>query len=408
MGRSRRVFIVNPGLYDRHSHPYGEARGWREACRRRGIIPYLYVNRRADPAIVAEYGANPAFTYATDTIIDPNPATRVLADFGRISEQFARDCNVLEKDGVGAADVVIVPYAGERDLHGAAIWFERIPAERRPTMVFIFHVPDFNWRIDPQRSRVGGDFSRVRAAMDRLRTVQPAEKIVILAATARLAAALRTILRHPCETAGLPTYFVDPRELASTNARVSGRTTVMIAGEYRHEKGADLIIPVILRLAAERPGIKFALQVYEERAAKIVRDQLAAMAEGSSQCRIDYGQLPHEVYQKRLLLSDILLLPYRWWRYALRSSGVFSEAAGLGIVTVVPDRTWMSDMLAAGWGGGTVFGEPSVDSIAAAATEAIDAYPTLKEKAGERSAEWRRINSADTVLDLILRRAGVA
>ena len=259
MGGSGRLFIVTPGLYDRHSHPYGEARGWRDACRRRGIIPYLYINRRADPAIVAEYAATPAFTYATDVILDRNPATREQSDFTKVSQQFARDCGVLEKDGIGASDVVVVTYASERDLHGAAIWLERIPVERRPTIAFIFHAQDFGWRTDPQRRRVDGDFSRVRQAMDRLRTVLPTEKAIVLTTSERLTALLRTILQHPCDTAAAPTYFVDPRILESTDARVSGRTTILVAGEYRHEKGSDLVVPVVLRLAAARPGIKFAL-----------------------------------------------------------------------------------------------------------------------------------------------------
>lgn len=71
----------------------------------------------------------------------------------------------------------------------------------------------------------------------------------------------------------------------------------------------------------------------------------------------------------------------------------------------VPDRTWMSDMLAAGWGGGTVFAEPTVDNIAAAVNAAIDACPALKQKAAARAAEWRRTNSVNALLDTILRRA---
>ena len=406
MGGPGRLFIVTPGLYDRHSHPYGEARGWRDACRHRGIASHFYINRRADPAIIAEYAATPAFTYATDVILDRNPATREQSDFINVSQQFARDCGVLEEAGVGASDVVVVTYASERDLHGAAIWLERIPVERRPAVAFIFHVPDFSWRVDPQRRRVDGDFSRVRQAMDRLRAVLPTAKVIVLATTERLASLLRTILQHPCDTAAAPTYFVDPRILESTDARVSGRTTVLVAGEYRHEKGSDLVVPVILRLAAARPGIKFAVQVYSKKVATTVHHELAPMAGSPSQCRIDYGQLPHEIYQKRLLLSDILLLPYRWWRYAMRASGVFSEAAGLGIVTVVPDRTWMSDMLAAGSGAGTVFAEPTVDSITAAVTAALDTYPALKARAESRAAEWRRVNSVGAVLDSILRRAG--
>lgn len=37
-----RLFVVHHGLVDRHSHYYGEARGWDEACRERRIAPLFY------------------------------------------------------------------------------------------------------------------------------------------------------------------------------------------------------------------------------------------------------------------------------------------------------------------------------------------------------------------------------
>lgn len=401
-----RLFIVHHGLIDRHSHYYGQTRAWLDACRRRSVTPRLYVNNRAAPDIVEEYSAIPAFTYPTDAVLDPDAATRNLADFLQVSEQFARDCGALERDGIGGSDIVLVTFANERDLFGAALWLERIPAERRPTIAFIFYGPDFDWRVDPQRSQLSGDFSRARYAMRRLRAVLPAEKTIVLAMGDKFASVLPEVLQHPCEACVLPKYFTDPGVLAATDAQVDGRATVFVAGEYRAERGANLVAPVFLRLAAARQGLKFAFQVSDEKTAKIVRNELAPLARSGSRCRIDYGQIPPEIFQKRLLLSDIVLLPFIWWRYALRGSGVFTEAVGLGIVTVVPDRTWMSDMLAAGWGAGTVFREPTVESIADAVAEAIDTYPRLKEKARNRVDEWRRINSADTVLDLIFRRAG--
>ncbi|MGH6975963.1 MAG: hypothetical protein ACREED_02950, partial [Stellaceae bacterium] len=377
MGGLDRLFIVHHCLFDRHSHAYGQARGWLEACRSRGLAPRLYVNRHAEPDIVAEFSAIPAFEYPTDIILDPDTLTRDLSDFITVAERFAADCGALDRDGIGGSDVMFVTFSSERDILGAALWLERLPQERRPTVAFLFLSPDFGWHIDPQRDRVSGEFSRARYAMRRLRGVLPVKKIVVLATTERLASLLRTILQHPCDVCALPKYFVDADVLAATDAQVPGRSTVFVAGEFRAEKGADLTVPVMLRLASQRRGLSFAVQVPDEQIAHTVREQLTPMANSGSYCRIDYGQLSHEVYQKRLLLSDILLLPYLWWRYALRASGVFAEAVGFGIVTVVPDRTWMSDMRAAGWGAGTVFAEPTVENIAAAVSSAIDAYPAL-------------------------------
>jgi hypothetical protein len=109
----------------------------------------------------------------------------------------------------------------------------------------------------------------------------------------------------------------------------------------------------------------------------------------------------HADYLARLRQSDILLLPYQPERYVLRASGVFSEAVAYGIVTVVPDRSWMAAQLREGWGAGCVFREWSVDSIAAATIEAIDRYGALAAIAGRRAAEWRRKNCAAAMLDAI-------
>jgi hypothetical protein len=109
----------------------------------------------------------------------------------------------------------------------------------------------------------------------------------------------------------------------------------------------------------------------------------------------------------RVCSTDILLLPYVWSRYALRSSGLFSEAVAHGVVTVVPRNTWMEDMLNAGYGAGTVFAEFSVDSITDALLAASADFPALKARAlGCRDA-WRRRHSAAAMLDLILNRTAV-
>ncbi|HUI19027.1 MAG TPA: hypothetical protein VL244_15265 [Alphaproteobacteria bacterium] len=402
-----RLFLLHQGLMDRHSHYYGEALGWREACRECGVTLHLYVNRETDPALVAELSAVPAFPYATDVLLETDTLCQQLSDFITVSESFAQGCRALERDGIDGTDVAVVTYGSERDLYGAALWLERRPVPQRPSFVFIFYQPDFNWTIDRERNRLDGDFSRMRYGMKRLRAVLPAEKLVVYATTVGLAKALEPIIDYPCGVCPLPTYYGDAGALAASGARDETRVNVRLPGEFRIEKGAELVVPAILRIAELRPGITFALQIYREDVARFVAEKLAPLDSGPSRCVVEFGQLDHAEYQRRLVRSDIILLPYVWWRYALRSSGVFSEAVGFGLVTVVPNRTWMADCLQNGWGAGVAFGEPTVEDIAQAVLTALGDYPVLKEQAGRRSEEWRRGNCAAAVIDQIIRRTRV-
>lgn len=398
-----RLFIIHNGLIDRHSHYYGEARGWRDACRDRGITPRFYINSRALPAIVEELSAIPAFPHAADLILEHDGK---VSDFITLSERFAGACTVLERDGITADDVIVVPYSTEREIFGTALWLEKIAVAQRPTIVFVFCVPDLSWTFDTERTKFSGDFSYFRYAMKRIRAVVSAETVVLYATTSRLAALLVQILQYPCEECPQPTYYVSNDVLLTPDAETGPRANVRVAGELRQEKGADFLVPVILRVAELRPGTSFAVQAHDLRHAQAIAERLAPLPKSNSSCYLQCGQPGHELYQRRLLHSDILLLPYRWRRYALRTSNVFSEAVGFGLVTVVPDRTWMADKLNEGWGAGTAFREAGVNDIVAALTAAIDAYPSLSEQARRKAPDWRRANCVDAVLDKILRRIG--
>ena len=95
-------------------------------------------------------------------------------------------------------------------------------------------------------------------------------------------------------------------------------------------------------------------------------------------------------------------MPYNWQRYAVRPSGVFSEAAGYAIVTVLPDRTWAADKLAEGHGSGTIFRDFSVESIIEALLTASDQYRELKALALAKKLAWQQAHSTMALLDNIL------
>jgi hypothetical protein len=400
---SSRFFFAQPNLFDRHSHYYGEALGWKSVCAARGIAARFYIHAKAGPGIVQELDACPLFPYQTDSQLDHDPLSQSLADFVKGSESFATCYEQFERDGIGSDDAVIVTYSSERDLYGAARWLARCPPDRRPTFVFIFHVPDFSWTLDAAGENLSGDFSRWRFAMRELKAVLPSEKALLLATSATLANALTGLLEHPCEIGCSPKFYIDDTVLDPIAANLP-RVHLRMAGEFRPERGADLVTVVIRRVAMQRPGTIFALQVPDEAVARHVGQELAAIAAQGSHCYVDYGNAAHADYQARLKQSDVVFMPYQAHRYMFRASGVFAEATAFGIVTVVPDRTWMAEQLAAGLGAGTVFHDWSVDAITNACLGALAQHPSLVQRAHSGRAEWRRRNSTATMLEKILAR----
>jgi glycosyltransferase involved in cell wall biosynthesis len=396
----RRLFFAQPGLVDRHSHYYGEALGWQAVCRARGIAARFYVHEAAAPEVRAELGAAPVFSYTSDAILGAQPD----ADCRTIAKSFAASYDAFARDGIGGDDIVVVPFALERDLFAAALFLSALEVAQRPSFAFIFHIPDIAWTIDAAGDNITGRFSRWQEAMRQLEAVLPPEKILFSATTVKLADALTAMLDHPCIAGPLPTFYLDDAVLAPIAARLP-RVNVRMAGDVRLERGAELVTEVMLCVAAQRPGTSFALQLAREDQAHAAAKALAPLAAHRAHCYIDYGLQGHPDYQARLKQSDVVLLPYRHERYILRASGVFSEAVAFGLVTVVPAGTSMAVELANGWGAGVVFREWRAEGIAAAVVTALDNYPVLAARAAIRVAEWRQRNCAAAMLDILAQLA---
>jgi glycosyltransferase involved in cell wall biosynthesis len=396
-----RIFIIQHGLSDLHAHYYGETLGWLAACRDRGISPRFYIKRGALPQIVLKLAAKPVFPYAPDEFIDPDPISWQLSDYMTLSTGFADACKTLETDGVGGNDLVMVPFASERCVLGAAQWLQRLSPAARPAMVFNFLVPDLNWRVEDDRSRVSGEFSYFRYAARRIRELLPPSKLFFTSPVYGLCTALSEAAQYRCREVPLGTSFPSEQNLAMRDRHMPPRAHIGVLGEFRPERGSEIVGEVLLRFAALRPGKSIAVHVMNEGQATALRK--AAHERGvRSPLFLYHGHADHGLFLRRLLSTDILLLPYNWQRYAIRPSNVFSEAAGYGVVAVVPDRTWAADKLLEGHGAGTIFRDFSVDSMIEALVTASEQYRELKQLALAKQLAWRQAHSTHALLDNIL------
>jgi len=394
----RRLYVIHHGLENRRSHFYGEGLGWIAACRERGIEFRLYVHRRATPDIIEQLRAHGSFRHRAGTASIARLKGESSADHAVMERWFAEDCAALEAEGVGQDDVIVVTFASEIEVMGMALWLAQMPPEQRPRLAFIFHrEPCLNLVMQEDRAGVNADFSDFMAAVAELKSVISPERMSFLATTPHLAGLLRLVAQHPCAQAPHPSIYLAEDVLA---AEPEPRVHVRAPGQLRLEKGSAILAEVLLRFAEARPGRALSVQANDQADASEMAQQLSAC---KSPFSVYYGQLSHAQYQRRVVASDIVLLPYDWRRYPLRGSGVFSEAVGFGVPTVVPDRTWMADNLRAGLGAGTIFEEQSVASILKALLHASDDLTALRERARGTMQQWRRKHSIAALLEAVLR-----
>jgi hypothetical protein len=394
----RRLHVIHHGLRDRRSHYYGEAKGWIAACRERGVDYRLYVHDTTAPEIARELSALPVFRHRAGTASLTQLTGQGNADVAVLAGWFADGCAALAGEGVGAEDSVVVTFASEIEVLGTAEWLARLGPERRPPVSLIFHrEPCLNAVIAEDRTGITADFSDFIRGMERMKTLLPPDRLRLCATTPHLSALLRSVAQHPCEEAPHPSYYLPDEVLAAVP---EPRAHVCVPGQLRLEKGSELVAEILLRFAEARPGKRLTVQANDEEDARTMADRLASC---KSPYSVYFGELAHASYQRHLVQSDIVLLPYDWQRYALRASGVFSEAVGFGIVAVVPDRTWMADNLRAHRGGGTIFREQTAASILEALIEASDNHATLRARARQSMQAWRRVHSTAALLEKMLR-----
>jgi glycosyltransferase involved in cell wall biosynthesis len=207
-------------------------------------------------------------------------------------------------------------------------------------------------------------------------------------------------MNQPCAAgpaAGV--YADDPLPGAPDEPRPEERVDMCAIGQFRWEKGASLLLDVVRRVAAVRPAFSFFIQVHDRRAFEAqVRPQLDSIQKGV-RGNVHIGDLDRDAYVRKLRAARTIVLPYRPERYALRISGVFAEAVAYGVPVVAPARTWMEDMLRAGYGAGILFTRFEADAVAAAVVSSLENAGHLRERAAVRRDEWRRKQSIDALVD---------
>lgn len=123
------------------------------------------------------------------------------------------------------------------------------------------------------------------------------------------------------------------------------RVMIGLVGGSRRERGVDLFPELILALSS-RDDVRWILQLEREAARKIdpVFPAYLDWAVAQGLCEWHEGRLDTQTYQAALRRIDVVLMPYRN-RYANSGSGVFYEAMQLKRYLVIPEATFMREVV---------------------------------------------------------------
>jgi glycosyltransferase involved in cell wall biosynthesis len=200
-------------------------------------------------------------------------------------------------------------------------------------------------------------------------------------------------LPHPVESA--PSSLV-----ATQTADIQGGSRDLVFGCYggaRWEKGSDVMQQAIAQLLATTPDFagRFVFQWLENFAdndgRQVVLDEKLA---SHPKVEVIRRYFVGDEYSKRLMETDVMLLPYRM-SYSLRVSRVVIEAMLAGIPTVITAGTTLADMTARFHVANTCR-DGSVNDLVDAIRRVAASWPALSKSAAAAALEARKHFSVGT------------
>jgi glycosyltransferase involved in cell wall biosynthesis len=201
-----------------------------------------------------------------------------------------------------------------------------------------------------------------------------------------------------------PTPRVIPQSAKPSRKRTSGAPVVFSClGPSRHEKGSDLLLAAIRAYLdlPEKIHARFVLQwtndFTDTIGRKISPDPALLQHPDVQLIRVP---LTSEEYDRQLLGSDCIVLPYRRDTYFCRISGLAIEAATAGIPTVYTEDTWVERAMKR-YGAGLAFGDGDVAHLVEKLVEMARRIEEFQTMAGARAQIARSVHSSENFLNCL-------
>jgi len=327
------IHFIQHGLRDSHSHFYGETMGFVQAARELNVGLQVWAHAKCEPRIVDACKAKPVFPLHADGAVDADPVSAELSNYIVGATAFAGTLNKYLSAEIASYDWVFVAYATQNEAYGVALWLQTVPREKRPRVALFCHRPELRWRLGSERGKLSANLSFWRFASSLFERMGSKDRIQLFAPDARLANVLEIASGLKVQVTGLSTpYFLTTEQALDAPKQFD----IGFIGEFRPERGSELVPDLILQLDRQRPEMRYVLQVRTATEKEKIERRLAE--EGfSGNVRFIPGNMLESLEFARLVPQvQLMVLPYFPDRYRMRGSGVLCECIAYGTPCVVP------------------------------------------------------------------------
>ncbi len=393
------VHILQHGLKNKVTHYYSETAEYTAALKVLGLDYVVYVHQNCEAEIVQEFNAKPVFPYAPDTLLDSNPVTQEMSQYITLGESFADTLiNNLPKKFT-ANDLIYVPYGSQNEAYALMRWLQKTGIYPFPKIAIFCHRPEIIWQTSEDRTQTVASPTFWRWPGHFFRPGKGPSSTYLVTCSDRLARVLNKLSELPALVTGLATSLAMELERATAHPK---NIDVGLIGTFRPERGSTSMAAILLQIDQVQSGLTYLVQTTHETEKQSLMTELN---ERGFQGHMEFavGALTTMAYTAQMVRCKLLLLPYAPPRYALRSSGVLSEAASYGIPVVVPGQTWMADAIESGRVSGMIFAKFNTHHIARATVASLKNLATLREKALALAPAWREQNNAQSNLKAIFK-----
>jgi glycosyltransferase involved in cell wall biosynthesis len=314
----------------------------------------------------------------------------------RRTELFCRDLDRLkEMQGLGSNDVLLVNSLRHWSLGDVVEWTERQGESNAPMVALILH-----YTPEPQPGVPDPAARAYRHGFERIARSPLSSRIFLFTDSELLLDQYRSCFDVPIAVVPVP-HCANKAVLPSDSSCFS----IVFAGEARTDKGFDLL-PEAIRLvmtSTEHPNIRFKIQAYRADVAPQGAHDTGFSEWEAVQVLTD--PLGEAEYSALISEADLILLPYLQGPYRAQTSGVYCEAAALGIPVIVPSGTWMADQVAK-FGGGVLFEAGNAASLGKACLEALANHRELRDEARRAAEAWGEFHNPSNFIACIEERLG--
>jgi hypothetical protein len=271
--------------------------------------------------------------------IDPITGSRLSHDR---TKTFATDTKMLFHSlTISDGDHVFIPTTGATEMLGLSMLFENYPESRKPI-----------WHLLYRRNLYVGSKLTYKTQRESIRTARNVFQFFFNKKhNARVYFYTDTEdLSYQYNTLGIVKFSTlpIPHTHPLTSNENSKKLRITYLGDARTEKGYHFLPKIMRDLTPDyvlTDRIEFHFQSNfnipgGELKPKIAYNELLLMS--ANHVKLYTEPMLQDEYEKLLLNSHIILLPYDQINYSARSSGILAESLASGIPVLVPAGTWLS------------------------------------------------------------------